>query len=105
MSFTYNANEITFESQWGKRGETLYDSKKSPLSTLDKNLIYSYYLCDPFSNPEFANYNNNILKLHLYYINSNYNYTTNFTYEYDNEGYAVKKLNSSGATLETFEYK
>lgn len=105
MSFTYNSNEIIFESQWGKRGETSYDNKKSPLSTVDKNLIYGFYLCNPFSNPEFANYSNNILKLHLYYVNSNFNYTTNFTYEYDNEGYAVKKLNSSGATLETFEYK
>ncbi|WP_332024900.1 hypothetical protein [Kaistella sp.] len=101
--FVYKPNEIQFYSNWSKQGEVEYDSKKNPLSGVDKNLIYSLYLCDPYANPENVNFTNNIKTFHLYYKNSNFNFVYDFAYEYDQDGYATKRTGSWG-TL-TYEYQ
>mgnify|MGYP000391387852 CR=1 FL=1 len=76
-----------------------YDNKISPFYTLP--LAYNLFVISFGGANSYILSKNNLTKA---VVISGINDTTNYTYEYDSEGYAVKGKNSGDGGYSTFEY-
>lgn len=102
LIITYDGKKvITVNSYWSsKSGYFNTDSIINPYSTIDKNILHSYFLCQGEIFTEYIYHQNNYVE----FFNQSGTSTKKYTFVADSENYAIQKKNSSGAVVETYEY-
>ena len=102
LSITYDGKRvITVDSFWpSKSGYFNTDSIINPYSTIDKNILLSYFLCQGEIFTDYIYNQNNYVE----FFNQSGTSTKKFNFVADSENYAIQKKNSSGSVVETYEY-
>lgn len=102
LSITYDGKKvITVDSYWSsKSGYFNTDSIINPYSTIDQNILHSYFLCQGEIFIEYIFNKNNYVE----FYKENGTLTNKYSFVADSENYAIQKKNTSGSVLESYEY-
>jgi hypothetical protein len=103
LSITYDGKKVITSNSYfssTKSGVFNTDSIINPYSTIDKNVLNGYFVCQGEIFMEYIYNQNNYIE----FTNSAGTSTNKYTFVADSENYAIQKKNTSGAVLETYEY-
>ena len=102
LSITYDGKKVvTVDSYWSsKSGYYNTDTIINPYSTIDKNILHSYFLCQGEIFTDYIYNQNNYVE----FLNQSGTSTKKYSFVADSENYAIQKKNTSGSVLESYEY-